>query len=158
MSTNSLNGTEIQLTKLAEGFEKLPAGTALPPLGGVTVNSTDAAKMVRDDLAYHLDARTARLVAHQKAQLRDAQHQATRKLVSQLRYCLNTMYGDDSPTLLDFGFTPRKKKAAATFDEKVQRHDKLVATRERNHTLGKKQKKALDESASKPAAPAPPVK
>ena len=157
MSTNSLNGTEIQLTKLAEGFEKLPAGTALPPIGGATVNSTDAAKMVRDGLAHYLDAKTARLLARQKAQIRDAQHPATRKLVSQLRYCLNTMYGDDSPSLLDFGFTPKKKRAAATFDEKVQRHDKLVATRERNHTLGKKQKQALEDGAGTPAAP-PPVK
>ena len=158
MSTNSLNGTETQLTKLAEGLEKLPAGTALPPLGGAPTNSTDAAKMVRDGLAYYLDAKTSRLVARQKAQTRDAQHPATRKLISQLRYCLNTMYGDDSPTLLDFGFTPKKKKAAATFDEKVQRHEKLVAARERNHTLGKRQKQALEDGASKPAAPTPPVK
>jgi len=152
-----LTQTEQHLATLADGLEK-----NLPPdkevlVGGESVKAADLAKRVRERLALYRDARLARLAANQKAHERDEQHPGTRKLLRQVRTGLDGMFGDDNPELEKFGYQPKKQAAKPSYEEKVARHDKLIATRERNHTLGKRQKEALaDGEATPPSPPTPP--
>jgi hypothetical protein len=154
--TTGLTQTEHQLATLADGLEK-----NLPPdkevlVGGESLKAADLAKRVRERLALYRDARLARLAANQKAHDRDEQHPATRKLLRQVRTGLDGMFGDESPELENFGFRPKAPRAQPSYDERVARHDKLVATRERNHTLGKRQKEALADGETAPATPPTP--
>ncbi len=61
------------------------------------------------------------------------------QVVRALRQYVINVYGQDSPVLADFGFTP-PKRAALTPDQQVARAQKAAATRKARGTLGKKQK------------------
>jgi hypothetical protein len=52
------------------------------------------------------------------------------------------VYGDDSPTLRDFGLAPRKKGKMSA-EKMRQTVEKRNATRKARHTMGKRQKKAI---------------
>lgn len=55
--------------------------------------------------------------------------------------------------LESYGFRQRKEPPKQSVHEKAAKVDKSLATREKNHTLGKDQKKALDEGGSNVTQP-----
>jgi hypothetical protein len=78
---------------------------------------------------------------------------AANAMIVGLHTCLRNMYGDSSPTLVDFGMKPKAVKAR-TGAAKVTAAQKAAATRLARHTLGPRQKAAIKGAAPAPA-PAP---
>ena len=54
---------------------------------------------------------------------------------------------------MKFGFSPKKRSTPLTSEQKVLRAAKAKETREKNHTMGRRQKAALDAAAIAPATP-----
>jgi hypothetical protein len=65
-----------------------------------------------------------------------------KKLMKTVGLQLTSVYGDDSPTLRDFGLAPRKNVKISA-EKMVVTVAKRNATRKARHTMGKKQKKAI---------------
>ena len=65
-----------------------------------------------------------------------------KELMGPLGLCLSVVYGAASPTLRDFGLSPRKS-AKISAEKMVQTVAKRNETRKARHTMGKKQKKAI---------------
>jgi hypothetical protein len=73
-------------------------------------------------------------------------------VVRALRSFVVGMYGEHSPKLADFGFTP-SKRATQTAEEKAAAAAKRKATREARGTMGKRQKSKIHGTVT-PAQPA----
>jgi hypothetical protein len=65
-----------------------------------------------------------------------------KKLTRRMKNLLCGTYGEQSPTLLDFGIAPRKRAKIGVEKMRVT-VEKRNATRKARHTMGKKQKKAV---------------
>ncbi len=87
--------------------------------------------------------RAARGVARQGRRREGGLAQGVEADVVAVHDCLRVAFGAASPTLADFGMTPRRNTDARTIAEKGDAIEKSLATRKARHTMGKKQKKAL---------------
>ncbi len=77
-------------------------------------------------------------------------------LTASLKKYVVAHFGESSPVLADFGFTPRKL-AQKTVAEKFQTVEKQLATRAARHTMGSRQKSAIHGSIAPSPVPAPVV-
>ena len=76
---------------------------------------------------------------------------STKAIVAGVQHELQTMYGNDSGMLADFGLKPRKPTGRKTVDTLVTAAEKAKATRKARHTLGKKQKAKIKGKPPQPA-------
>jgi hypothetical protein len=74
-------------------------------------------------------------------------------LTASLKKYVVAHFGESSPVLADFGFTPRKL-AQKTVAEKFQTVEKQLATRAARHTMGSRQKAAIHGSIAPSPSPA----
>jgi hypothetical protein len=161
MSTKSESKQNVigRMQRLATGLRQHLSGQLLL-LAGKSVKA--------DDLVSQLDGYVAQLAATFASEATwHAQVLATRTMedsqinpqVSALETYLLSLYGPTSPTLSDFGLTPRKARAR-TVKSKAEALDKSAATRVARHTLGPRQKAsihgAVPPESSPPAASSPP--
>jgi hypothetical protein len=73
-----------------------------------------------------------------------------------LRQYVINVYGQNSPVLADFGFTP-PRRATLTPEEAVARSLKAAATRKARGTMGKKQKAKIKGTVTATAPAIPPT-
>jgi hypothetical protein len=64
----------------------------------------------------------------------------TASFIGKLRQAIVVAMGTSSPSLGDFGLAPRQKARPLTAVEKVQRNAKAQATRQKRHTMGRRQR------------------
>jgi hypothetical protein len=124
------------------------------PLAGSTFTMAELEQLIQS----RIDAANA--VAGAKAHWHDgsATYKSLNKHVSQVvralrQYVINS-FGESSPVLADFGFTP-PKKATLTPEQKVARALKAAATRKARGTMGKKQKAPIKGTVTVPATSHP---
>ena len=90
------------------------------------------------------EAVVAAKAAWEEAIRRERENAAkTARLVSALRKSLHLMFGNDLPSLNDFGISPHKERRALSGEEKLIVAAKIRATRAARHTMGKRQKAAI---------------
>jgi hypothetical protein len=156
MSKNSSEfvKTQLELAALVKGLEGLPQGETVL-VSGVSRGRDDLVQTGETHLVRYTSTEEAHMVARQKAKDRNDMHPQARAFVKDMKAALKTKYGARSTTLLDFGITPEHEKRALTPDEKKAAADKMRQTRQRNHTMGRRQKRALAEQQP-PAPPAAP--
>ncbi len=125
------------------------------PLAGTTFTMATLEQLIQS----RIDAANA--VANARAHWVDASatyetlNTNVTKVVRALRDYVINVYGEDSPVLADFGFTPTKR-SPLTPDELVAKAQKAAATRKARGTMGKKQKAKIKGTVTTTAPAAPP--
>jgi hypothetical protein len=146
MSKVSRSVTQARDGQVLTGIRsRLQSGPSLP-LAGTTYTMAELEALVQG----RIDAANAAVVA--RAQWIDASahyeavSQRATAVVRALRQHVMSLYGQDSPVLSEFGFTP-PKPASLTQEQQVARAQKAAATRKARRTMGKKQKAAIKGAA-----------
>jgi hypothetical protein len=145
MSKSNRSTTQARDAQVIAGMQKDLKTTSSLPLGGTTYTPTTLTQLVqsRIDAANAVaNARAGWLDAVARYRVLSAQ---VSLVVNGLRQYVINAFGEESPVLADFGFTPRKK-AVLTTEQKVARARKAAATRAARGTKGKVQKKAVKGS------------
>ncbi len=132
----------------------MPSGSSLI-LAGISRQRDDLIQTAETHLVRYTDADEAHVVASQKVKVRDDGHPAARDFVTEMHAALQVQLGPNNTALLDFGAAPRKARRKLTPDERKAAADKARQTRERNHTMGRKQKKALAQQEEGKTPPPP---
>ena len=146
--SNSDLATEVQLRTLLNGLQTKMAANVVLPVKGTTFTRDQLAQVVQAHLATFVGARQDRATASQSAHARNAARPGVRDFLAEVRSTLNTQFGAENPSLLDYGYQPKKKKRELTHEEKVAMAQKAAETRQRNHTMGRRQKEQLRDQAS----------
>jgi hypothetical protein len=121
------------------GIQKNLQNVSSLPIGGTTFTmvAIEALVQSRIDAASAIDVARARwLDATAKYQTVNAQ---VTPVVRGLRRYVLDAFGENSPVLADFGFTP-PRKAVLTPEQNVAKAKKAAATRKARGTMGKKEK------------------
>jgi len=124
-------------------------------LASVPMSRSDLQTKVDGELAIYDQVASAEAAVHPLVEQRDTAAPGVSQMLGALLKYLENRFGLTSPVLESFGFRPRKK-AALTVDQTAAKVQKMRLTRQKNHTMGKKQKQALDGGTQPP--PSPPVK
>ena len=140
------------------GIGKNLQNVASLAVGGSTLTmvAIEALVQSRIDAASAVDvARANWLDATAKYEALNAQ---VTPVVRGLRRYVIDAFGENSPVLADFGFTP-PKKVVLTPEQNVARAEKALATRKARGTMGKKEKLKIKGTVATtaPATPASPV-
>jgi hypothetical protein len=162
MSSINRPTTEGHDVQVLVGIKKNLQNVSSLPLAGTTYTMTALEQLIqsRIDAANAVVNERANWL-HASATYKALNAQVTQVVRALRQYALNA-FGQNSPTLADFGFTP-PKKVTLTPEQKAARTAKALATRKARGTLGKKQKKAIEGTgpttapATPPAAAPPPA-
>jgi hypothetical protein len=136
------------------GIKKDLQSVSSLPLGNSTYTMASLEALIQS----RIDAANA--VANARAQWvsasakYDALNSQVTPVVRGLRQYVVNAYGQDSPILADFGFTPVTRRKL-TADEQVARNEKALATRKARGTTGKREKAKIKGTVT-PTAPATP--
>ena len=161
MANNNRSTIEAHDAQVIVGIKKdLPNVSSLP-LAGTTYTMTALEQLIqsRIDAANGVVNARANWI-HAAATYKALNTQVTQVVRALRQYVINA-FGQNSPTLADFGFTP-PKKATLTPEQKTAKAAKAKATRVARGTKGKKQKAVIkgtvpttEPATTPPAAPAP---
>jgi|SRR5579883_159754 len=156
MARNSypVQKTEQDLRNLLAGLAKSPPASGQMMIVGVMYALAAFIAKVQAYLVPFDTAKTAHHDLTTAVQARDAQAKEVQAFIEAAHQYLRTNFGSSNPVLEDYGMKPKKPRAQATGAENVVKAAKAKATRQKNGTLGKQQKKALDEGTP----PSPPTK
>jgi len=138
---------ERKLTALQNGIQtELPASETYNILGQ-TYTRDQLAQKTGGYLAASTAAREARSAERTAKQARDRVKPEATEFVNAVHAYLVGRLGETNESLKDFGFTPRKKAAPLTGEERVLKAAKAKATRQKRGTLGSRQKAAITGTA-----------
>ena len=142
MTTQNRSVTRARDAQMIAGIKKNMQNVSTLPVAGeaTTPTSLTALLQSRIDAANTVDAARARWLDAVKA-YDEVDTKATAAAHALKQYALNA-YGETSPVLADFGFTPHKQ-ATLTPQQKAAAVAKRAATRKARHTMGKKAKQAV---------------
>ncbi len=121
------------------GIKKDLQNVASLPLVGSTYTMAGLEQLIQGRIDAVNDAINARAQWLDASARYEAMNTRVTQVVRALRQYVINVYGEDSPVLADFGFTPTKKPAL-TPEALVARAQKAAATRKARGTLGKKEK------------------
>jgi hypothetical protein len=161
MSSTNRPTTQAHDAQVLVGIKKDLQNVSSLPLAGTTYTMTALEQLIqsRIDAANAVVNGRANWV-HASATYKALNVQVTQVVRALRQYAINA-FGQNSPTLADFGFTP-PKKTALTPAQKTAKAAKAKATREARGTKGKKQKLEIKgtvpttvPATTPPAAPAP---
>ncbi|MBI3723893.1 hypothetical protein HY251_08080 [bacterium] len=152
-----IRGDELTLDTFHTAAKMLLAADAHVAVDG-TVFTKPELLAKADELRMPFKTKRAKKTELEKASIALASKRVEiRRFVMGLSIGLKAFLGNDNPEIAKFGFRPDKKHRALTAEEADKRARKMRESRKRHHTMGRLQKKALDESASsEPDAPPPP--
>jgi hypothetical protein len=162
MSSINRPTTEAHDAQAILGIKKDLQNVSSLPLAGTTYTMTALEQLIQSRIDAANAAVTARANWLHASATYDALNAQVTPVVRALRQYAINAFGQNSPTLADFGFTP-PKKATLTPEQKAVRTAKALATRKARGTLGKKQKSAIKGTvpttapATPPAAAPPPA-
>jgi hypothetical protein len=154
MKSNHPMKTETSLKNLAAGIAKaLPAGKTMAYRQG-TIDGPTLLVAVNAALKPYEDVHQDEANLHRDVATRDAGEAAAKQLVQDIEDGARVSFGEGSDSFLALGFTPRKKAAELTVEQKVQKAEKARQTRLARHTVGPKARKAIKGSVV-PPSPSP---
>ncbi len=128
-------------------------------LNGASVSPKDISNVLQSVATAEDTSDDLRLKLAEAVKSARAINASTKALKAALKQYVLAHFGDSSPAITDFGYSPRKV-AQKTVAEKYQTLEKQLATRAARHTMGSKQKAAIHGQVNAPApqpqpAPAP---
>jgi hypothetical protein len=155
MSSTNRPTTEAHDAQIILGIKKDLQNVSSLPLAGTTYTMTALEQLIQS----RIDAANAAVNAranwlHASATYNALNAQVTPVVRALRQYAINA-FGQNSPTLADFGFAP-PKTATLTPEDKAKRVAKALATRKARGTLGKKQKAAIKGTVPTTAPATPP--
>ena len=124
-------------------------------LASVPMSRSDLQTKVDGALAVYDQVASAEAAVHPLIEQRETAAPGVSQMLGALLKFLENRFGNTSPVLGSFGFRARKK-ASLTVDQKAAKVAKMRQTRQKNHTMGTRQKQALDDGSA--SAPPPSVK
>ncbi len=149
MTTINRPTTQARDAQIILGIQKNLKPVSTLPLGGATFTPDALMKLVQSRIdSLNVIAASRATWLSQVASARALSAQLTPILRGLRQYVINA-YGEASPVLADFGFTPPKQRVL-TPEQKAAAAVKAKATRAARHTMGKVQKKSVKGTA--PAA------
>jgi hypothetical protein len=152
MVTVNRTKTQARDAQVIAGIQKhLPNVSSLALLG-TTYTPADLVKLVQSRIDSANGAATTKANWHSTVVADRTLNTNLTPVLRALRQYVINVFGETSPILADFGFSP-PKKATRTPEEKAAAAAKAKATRGLRHTMGKTQKKAI-KAAAPTAAPA----
>jgi hypothetical protein len=141
---SAINRTKIQArdAQVIAGIQKHLQNTSSLPLLGSTYTPADLVKIFQSRIDSGSTATTAKADWHSTVLADRALTAKLTPLLRELRQYVISVFGETSPVLADFGFTP-PKRTPRTPQQKAAAAAKAKATRAARHTAGTKQKKAV---------------
>jgi len=157
MSTPNKTKTLAADGQVIVGITKDLQNVSQLPLDGDTYTPTSLVAFVqaRIDAAHKID--TARAAYLDAVKVYDALNTKTTRVLRGLRNYVIGLFGELSPKMADFGFTP-SPRATQTTAQKAAAAAKRMATRKARGTMGKKAKLKITgatPTAAPPVVPAP---
>ena len=156
MTTINRTTTQARDAQVITGVQKHLQNVSSLPLGGSAYTPADLVKLVQSRIDSANVATGTKANWHSTVVEDRTLNIKLTPLIRALRQHVINVFGETSPVLADFGFTP-PKKATRTPEEKAASAAKAKATRAARHTMGKKQKKDITGTVSTPAPATPPV-
>ena len=149
----NINRATIQArdAQIIAGIEKHLQNTPTLPLGGSAYMPADLVKLLQSRIDSANTATSAKANWHATVVAERALNTKLSPILRGLRQHLFNVYGETSPILSDFGFSP-PKRATRTPEEKAAAAAKAKATRKARHTMGKKQKKGVKGPSPRPSS------
>jgi hypothetical protein len=154
MATVNTNTTQAHDAQVIVGIQKHLLSVPSLPLAGSTYTPADLVKLVQSRIDSAGVVAAAGANKHATVVAHTALGTTLTPVLRGLRQYVLNAFGETSPVLADFGFTPPKKRTL-TPEKKAAAALLAKATRKARHTVGKKQKLAIKGAVS-PAAPANP--
>ncbi|MEZ0227441.1 MAG: hypothetical protein ACAI25_02370 [Planctomycetota bacterium] len=114
MKVGDLFTLEILLATLVTGLSQKLAANGSYTVGGVVYTRDELVKVVTEDFELFRAARESWAASRQKAHERDRRAPEVRIRLQEIRSMLNSVYGQESAELVDFGFKPKKRRARRT--------------------------------------------
>jgi hypothetical protein len=143
-----VKGIELQLETLKSGLvSSVPTGTEFM-MGKVSHPVAELVHEVDDLLAPFKDVREERKVLEEKLQAKAVAKVAAKKFIQAIRPAIVAYFGPESPELVSVGFSPRKKPAQPTAEQKLLRKVKAQKTRELRGTKGPRQNEKLKATSA----------
>ena len=142
------------------GIKKDLQNVSSLPLAGSAYTMAALEQLIQSRIDAANAVANAKANWHDASATYDALNTKVTQVVRGLRQYVINAFGQNSPVLADFGFTP-PKKVALTPEAAVARAKKAAATRKARGTMGKKQKAPIKGTvlatapATSPVAPAP---
>jgi hypothetical protein len=148
-----VRGNELHMDMMVAGVRE-----CFPASG--TVNY-DGASYTREELLEIIEAarQKYKLVREARVQLaallldRDKSEPEATKIIMNMRLTAQVVLGRTNPDLEKLGFKVEKKPAPLTVEQKALRNARIQATRLARHTMGSRQREAVNRTGSE----APPV-
>jgi hypothetical protein len=138
------HGTELRLDTAIGGLAfAIPAGTTSLLMGGTPTPVTDVLAKAQDLVKPWKELRAAHAVIRAHMQNRAASNDAARAFLADLKAALVAVLGRGSQELTKFGFTPQTPRAPLTTEQKLLQAAKAKLTREKRHTMGRRQKASI---------------
>jgi hypothetical protein len=150
-------GKELSLELALDGLNASPPTAASFMIGSVSYTLPGLIAKLQTLLGPYDQKRTLETqLATARASIEQQSAGAT-QFLRDFRLCFRGMLGAANQQLTTYGVKPLKIRAQLTGPERVQMADKAKATRQKNGTLGKKQKAELDsgKTVTPPPPPAP---
>jgi hypothetical protein len=151
---NESKATEVTLDSLMNNIDNvLPAGKNMIFRQG-SISGPSLLALVTASWQLYDNVHETRNAWLQAIAARNAAQEAARQLVKDCQDGAYATFGEGSYQYEELGFTPKKKPAPLTPEQKQTKLDRLRATRAARHTLGSRQKKAV-KGVVNPEPPAP---
>ncbi len=151
-----VRGVEQRVDKAIEGLQgAVPAGVTSLPIRGAMVSIADLVLRGQSADKPYKDMRASRAVIAGLLQTRPKDKETALEFLTDLEAGLVAVLGVDSQVLVQFGFSPRKKRQKLSPEKNVLRAAKARLTRQKRHTLGSRQKEALGTTETPPVTIAP---
>jgi hypothetical protein len=161
MTTNSVdpkavaNGKELSLQLALKGLDANPPAATSFMIGSVSYTLAQLTTKLESMLVPYDQRRSFESqLATVRASIED-QGQAAAQFLRDFRLCFKGMLGAQNQQLSAYGVKPLAERKPLSGEQRVQAADKAKATRQKNGTLGKKQKAELD-SGKTVSSPTPP--
>jgi hypothetical protein len=158
MTTANRTKTQARDAQVIEGIKKHLQNVSNLPLVGSAYTPADLVKLVQSRIDSANGATATKANWHSTVVADKTLNTKLTPVLRALRQYVINVFGETSPVLADFGFTP-PKRATRTPEQKAAAAVKAKATREARHTMGKVQKKGIKGTvpATAPATNPSPV-
>jgi hypothetical protein len=158
MSQNNRSVTQAHDGQVIVGIKKDLQNVSSLPLASSTYTMAALEQLIQSRIDAVNNVANAKANWHDAVAAYEALNTHVTEVVRGLRQYVINAFGQNSPVLADFGFTP-PKKATLTPEQAVARAQKAAATRKARGTMGKKEKAKIKGTvtATAPAIPPSPV-
>jgi hypothetical protein len=140
--------SEDRLREMYAGLTSSSGSVTSLVLNGKSYTNAQLAQMVLAWLNLFVAVNQALSAYKQALSARDAASETIRAFMETFVKAVESQVGSTDQVLEPYGFRTKKEATPLTVQEKAAKVEKTLSTRAKNHTLGKDQKKALDQGAT----------